>query len=64
MCLGVVLISTCPGEKLFPVVKKKREKKGREEQERTKFGMCADERAIREELSLFSHENDYFSLIF
>lgn len=37
-------------------------KKARKKEEEREFGMCAGKRAIREELSLFSHQNDDFFL--
>lgn len=61
------------GERLFPVVKEKRERKwemgqgsrrkAREKEEEREFGIRAGKRAIMKELSLVSHEKDDFSLI-
>lgn len=39
------------------------ETKERKTDEEREFGMRAGKRAIREELSLFPHENDDFSLV-
>lgn len=54
------------GGRVFLIVKKKKgERMGgewRAREEEREFGMRADKREIREELSLFSHQN--FSLIF
>lgn len=64
MCLEMVLMGTYPVSCSEEKEGERTEAGAREKERGRRFGMCAHKKAIREELSLFSHENYDFSLIF